>query len=122
MKPLLGRNTVPFLASMLGFLGVALGAFGAHSLRESISPKMLSVWNTATLYLFVHVFASYVAHWRGSKRIGALFLFGTLLFSGSLYMMVLTGFKVLGMITPLGGVVYLLSWASLAYVFYTEKE
>lgn len=109
------------IAAILGFLGVALGAFGAHGLGDSVSPKMLIVWKTATLYLFVHVFAALAVPKR-SPKIALLFSLGTVIFSGSLYAMVLTGHKFLGMITPIGGVLYLVSWAWLTYVFYTEKE
>ncbi len=111
---------VHVLAAVLGFVGVAFGAFGAHGLRETVSPRMLAVWNTATLYLFVHVFAALVAGRRAPKT-ALLFSIGTFVFSGSLYTMVLTGYKKLGMITPIGGVLYLVAWSCLAFVFYKEE-
>ena len=110
------------IGSVLGFLGVAFGAFGAHALKARLSPDMLAVFETGVRYQMYHAFAllivaAAVGH-AGSARLlvvaGWAFLVGTVLFSGSLYGLVLTGVGVLGAITPLGGVLFLVGWASLA--------
>ena len=109
------------VAASIGFMGVALGAFGAHAVKGSVEPGMLEVWKTATLYLFVHVFAAFQAS-RLTPRIAAMFSLGTIVFSGSLYAMVLTDLKVLGAITPIGGMIYLGAWGSLAFTYFRKKH
>jgi uncharacterized membrane protein YgdD (TMEM256/DUF423 family) len=107
------------LAAILGFVGVALGAFGAHGLRARVGPEMLEVWKTAVLYHLVHVLAMMGVAVAGS-RVGwprvvtGLFLGGITLFSGSLYALTLSEQRWLGPITPLGGVAFLSGWAALA--------
>jgi uncharacterized membrane protein YgdD (TMEM256/DUF423 family) len=109
------------IASLLGFLGVALGAFGAHALRERLSPAMLQVWHTAVLYHLLHAVALfalglYAKSSGADVRVGGGLLFaGVLVFSGSLYALALTGIKPLGAITPLGGLLLLAGWAWLAF-------
>lgn len=103
----------------LAFLGVALGAFGAHGLRARVTPDMLAVWKTAVEYQMYHAFALLVLGLlalpgRLSTAAGALFLAGIVLFSGSLYALVLSGVRVLGAITPFGGVCFLIGWVVLA--------
>ncbi len=106
------------LAAVLGFSGVALGAFGAHGLRDRVSPAMLEVYRTGVLYHLLHALASLAVglgaqRLRRARAIAALFAVGVALFSGSLYAMALTGITVLGAITPLGGLAFLAGWALL---------
>ena len=101
------------IAAALGFLAVALGAFGAHWLRSTIeSHDMLEVWNKAVLYHFVHAIALLALALYGTVNRGAwLLLFaGILIFSASLYTMALTNLRWLGAITPLGGLCFLAGW------------
>jgi len=104
------------LAAALCFLAVALGAFGAHSLRSIIeSHGMIEVWNKAVLYHFLHAVALFVLALYGAANRGAWWLLfaGIFLFSGSLYMMALMNLRWLGAITPLGGLCFLAGWAWL---------
>lgn len=108
------------VAGVLGFLGVGLGAFGAHGLRGRVPEAMLANWQTATHYLLVHAVAMLALGALGRAThaaVGlpaAMFLAGVVLFSGSLYVMVLTGSTRLGMITPLGGLCLLGGWLAVA--------
>lgn len=112
-------------AAIAGFSGVALGAFGAHGLKNVLSAKMLTVWQTAVQYHLVHSVAllalaialmvlpkSDIRLWL--QRSSTMMLAGLLLFSGSLYLMALTGIRPLGMITPIGGVSWLIAWGLIA--------
>jgi uncharacterized membrane protein YgdD (TMEM256/DUF423 family) len=106
------------LAAALCFLAVALGAFGAHSLRSIIeSHGMIDVWNKAVLYHFLHAVALFVLALHGAANRGAWWLLfaGIFLFSGSLYVMALIpqARDWLGAITPLGGLCFLAGWAWL---------
>jgi uncharacterized membrane protein YgdD (TMEM256/DUF423 family) len=104
------------LAAALCFVAVALGAFGAHSLRSIIeSHGMIEVWNKAVLYHFLHAVALFVLALcgAGNPRAWWLLFAGIFLFSGSLYMMALTNLRWLGAITPLGGLCFLAGWAWL---------
>jgi uncharacterized membrane protein YgdD (TMEM256/DUF423 family) len=115
-------NTFLLVGSLIGFLGVAAGAFGAHGLRNRLSPEMLSVFETAVRYQMYHVFAllisAVVMGRAGDARLlivaGWSFITGIVLFSGSLYALALTGMSGLGAITPLGGLAFLVGWACLA--------
>ena len=104
------------IAAALCFLAVALGAFGAHSLRSTLETHgMLDVWNKAVLYHFVHAIALLVLALYGTINRGAWWLLfaGILLFSGSLYLMALTNLRSLGFVTPIGGLCFLAGWAWL---------
>ena len=104
------------IAAALCFLAVALGAFGAHSLRSTLEIHgMLDVWNKAALYHFIHAIALFVLALYGTANRGAWWLLfaGIFLFSGSLYLMALTDIRWLGAITPLGGLCFLAGWAWL---------
>lgn len=112
-------------AAIAGFSGVALGAFGAHGLKNVLSAKMLTVWQTAVQYHLVHsvvLLALAIALMTLPKsdlrtwlqRSSNMMLTGLLLFSGSLYLMALTGIRPLGMITPIGGVSWLIAWGLIA--------
>jgi uncharacterized membrane protein YgdD (TMEM256/DUF423 family) len=111
------------LAAIGGFLAVLLGAFGAHALRDSLDDYSLSVFETAVDYHFYHALAllgvgllcrgkAHPARWLCVS--GMAFAVGILIFSGSLYLLAVTGQRWLGAITPLGGVSFLLGWGSLA--------
>jgi uncharacterized membrane protein YgdD (TMEM256/DUF423 family) len=109
---------VPFfrIAAALCFLAVALGAFGAHSLKQTLETHgMLDVWNKAVLYHFVHAVALLVLALYGAANRSAWWLLfaGILIFSGSLYVMALTNLRWLGAITPIGGLCFLAGWAWL---------
>ncbi len=109
------------LGALLGGLSVAAGAFGAHALRAQLTPRMLEVFETGVRYQMYHALALFAAAWMiqqtdapSAQVAGWAFVLGTLLFSGSLYAMALTGARGLGMITPIGGVVFLIGWVALA--------
>jgi len=108
-------------ATLSGFLTVALGAFGAHALRELVPAALMTAYQTGIEYQGIHSVAVLgigllVHHLPASnwiKRSGWLMLLGILLFSGSLYLMAITGITALGMITPIGGLCLLAGWLSL---------
>jgi uncharacterized membrane protein YgdD (TMEM256/DUF423 family) len=104
------------IAAALCFLAVALGAFGAHSLKSTLETHgMLDVWNKAVLYHFIHAIALFVLALYGTANRGTWWLLfaGIFLFSGSLYLMALTDVRWLGAVTPLGGLCFLAGWAWL---------
>lgn len=110
------------LGSCSAFIAVALGAFGAHGLKGRLSPEMLGVFETGVRYQMYHAFglitvAWAVAHWPHANIgiAGWLFLGGTIIFSGSLYTLSLTGMSWLGAITPIGGLMFLAGWVWLAW-------
>ncbi len=106
----------------LALLGVALGAFGAHALRERLSPEDLAIFETGVRYQMYHALALFAVAWAASRwpgtavnAAGWMFIVGVLIFSGSLYALVLTDTRWLGAITPLGGVALILGWGFLAW-------
>lgn len=109
-------------AAINGALAVTLGAFGAHALKQSLSATAIQTWHTAVQYHFVHVLALFalgvLAKSTGlllpGKVAGLAFMLGIVLFSGSLYGLALGGPKVLGPITPLGGLCFIMGWVALA--------
>ena len=109
------------LASLSGFTGVALGAFAAHGLRGKLSENLLNAFQTGVSYQLWHTMALIgvaVLLLRSPdstllKATGVLFALGIVLFSGSLYLLTLSGIGKLGMITPLGGVLWLVAWLCL---------
>ena len=109
------------LACVLALTAVALGAFGAHGLESRVSGERLEVFETAARYQMYHALALFAVAWahsrwpgRAAKLAGWLFIAGIVLFSGSLYMLVLLDRPQLGAITPLGGVAFMAGWLSLA--------
>lgn len=105
------------LAAILGFLAVALGAFGAHGLKETLAQHATTaIWEKAVLYHFIHTVMLFVLAQRRPVLTGAWLSFfaGIVIFSGSLYVLAVTNVKWLGAITPLGGVSLLVGWAWLA--------
>jgi uncharacterized membrane protein YgdD (TMEM256/DUF423 family) len=111
------------LGAVAMFMAVALGAFGAHALKARLAPDMTAVWQTAVQYHAWHALALLavgllLAQYPGRFGLawaGWLFVAGIALFSGSLYVMALTGIRGLGAITPLGGVAWLAGWVALAW-------
>ncbi len=115
-------RTILLLASVFGATGVALGAFAAHGLRSTITPELLTVFETGVRYQMYHTFALFVTgllmRGGGSSKLylaGCLFVAGIILFSGSLYVLALTGLRDLGWITPLGGLSFLGGWIVLGW-------
>ncbi|MED1800632.1 DUF423 domain-containing protein [Brevibacillus porteri] len=110
------------LGSISGFLSVALGAFGAHALKEKLDEYSLGIFHTGVTYQTTHALAlvlvALLLKWypdsSGLVWAGWCFAAGSLIFSGSLYTLAMTGIKVLGAITPIGGVLFLAGWALLA--------
>jgi len=105
------------VGGILGALGVALGAFGAHGLQGRVDPPALEWWHTASRYQTLHALAilAVAAHPAVPRWAGWSFLTGIVLFSGSLYVMTLTGIRALGAITPLGGLCFIAGWLLLAF-------
>ncbi|HLU65926.1 MAG TPA: DUF423 domain-containing protein [Kofleriaceae bacterium] len=108
------------ISAVCGASAVALGAFGAHALKERLEPAALQTWNTAVLYHLVHALALLAlalyarATGRGVAVPAGLLLAGTALFSGSLYLLATAGWRWLGPITPLGGLCFIAGWIALA--------
>ncbi len=108
------------VAAISGLLAVILGAFGAHVMKGIISPEMLEVYKTGVQYQFYHTFAllavGILMNFNPSKTLkwsAYLFMTGILLFSGSLYVLAISGVKVLGIITPFGGITWIAAWILL---------
>lgn len=106
------------------FIAVAAGAFGAHGLKDRVSAEMLAIFETAARYQMYHAFALLAVAWASARFAnstqlitigGWLFIIGTILFSGSLYILSLTEIRWLGAITPLGGIAFLAGWLCLAW-------
>lgn len=111
------------LGSINAMLAVILGAFGAHALRQRLSAQMLEVFQTGVQYHFYHALGLVLVGLlatqfpAGGVRISAwLMLAGIVLFSGSLYLLALSGIRQLGMITPLGGLCFIMAWGILTVV------
>jgi uncharacterized membrane protein YgdD (TMEM256/DUF423 family) len=109
------------VGALSALVSVAAGAFGAHGLRVRLTPEYLAVFETAARYQMYHALgllavAWAITRWPGALPVwaGWLFVAGTVLFSGSLYALALTGVRWLGAITPLGGVAFLAGWLCLA--------
>ena len=110
------------IGAWLGALGVAAGAFVAHFLRGRLAPEMLSVFSTGVWYHLIHALALLIVAWATTRwprtattLAGWLFVVGTVLFSGSLYLLSLTGIQGFGYVTPLGGVAFIAGWLALAW-------
>lgn len=107
-----------FAGSLLAGIGVALGAFGAHGLPNMLGATELAWWNTAVQYQMWHALGLLGLGASRLPRPGlpaALLLIGTLIFSGSLYVMALSGWRTLGMVTPIGGTLMIAGWALVAW-------
>lgn len=108
-------------AGVAGFTGVALGAFAAHALKTRLAPEALAVFETAVRYQMYHVFAICAAAWAWARWqhktfavAGCMFVAGIVVFSGTLYVLALSGERWLGAITPFGGLAFLTGWLCLA--------
>lgn len=114
------------ISAIIGISGVVLGAFGAHGLEERLLENgHLDNWRTATLYLFVHAIALLVVSQSGDTRmlrsVGWFWTIGIALFSGSLYILAVTGITKLGMVTPFGGLCFLIGWVLVAWNACTNR-
>lgn len=111
------------LGAASAFVAVGAGAFGAHGLRARLTPELLAVFETGARYQMYHALALIVVAWATSRwpassaaAAGWCFVAGTVLFSGSLYALALTGVRWLGAVTPLGGLAFLAGWLLLVRV------
>lgn len=107
------KNYWILIGGIFGFLGVALGAFGAHGLKNTLTPEMLEIFRTGVLYQLIHTAAILAVGLSGNKKLFKAALFfsiGIILFSFSLYLYTITGITQLAMITPFGGVSFLIGW------------
>ena len=112
------------ISGLCGFTGVALGAFGAHGLKETISPEMLETYKTGVFYQLIHSVVLLALSLLGNKALYKscyFFLIGIVLFSFSLYIYAVTGIKFLAMITPFGGVSFLIGWSLVIYYSVKNK-
>jgi len=110
------------LGAAFGALGVAAGAFGAHGLKGRLTPEMLAVFETGVRFHLIHALGLLAVAWASTRwasaairAAGWLFVVGILVFSGSLYVLTLTGIRGLGAITPFGGVAFIAGWLLLAW-------
>ncbi len=116
------EKTFLALGALSAAVGVALGAFGAHSLRNLVPEASVSVFETGVRYHVYHALGLLAVAWAATRFGGSLvylsgwlFVTGILLFSGSLYLLVITGQRWLALVTPLGGVAFILGWLMLAW-------
>lgn len=120
------------IGALMGFSAVALGAFGAHALKDKLAPDLLSIYEVGVNYHMYHALATFVAVWISliapgmlASLSGWLFVGGTLIFSGSLYLLAMTGIRTFGAITPIGGLLFLAGWLCVALavlVNYTKPQ
>lgn len=117
----MNERTLIAVAAINMFIAVAAGAFGAHGLKNILSPELLAVWHTAVTYQMVHalgLFTIALLMQRIDSALlpwaGMLMLTGIVIFSGSLYVLSLTGIRIIGAVTPVGGVAFLLAWILVA--------
>jgi uncharacterized membrane protein YgdD (TMEM256/DUF423 family) len=122
MRKMVPERTFFVLGALLAGLAVAAGAFGAHALRDRLAPDMLAIFETAARYQMYHALALLgvawaTTRWPDSSAVlaGWCFVAGIVVFSGSLYVLALTGTRWLGAITPLGGLAFLAGWALLVW-------
>ena len=114
--------------SILAALAILFGAFGSHALKEKLSLEELEIYDIATRYLMFHalgIFGIGILGYQVPSQIliipFSLMAFGILIFSGSLYLISLIGYKKLGMVTPIGGLALIISWIMLAYNIYKQS-
>ncbi|MDR4495348.1 MAG: DUF423 domain-containing protein [Nitrospirales bacterium] len=115
--------------AILSLLGVAAGAFGAHGLRPILTEQMMAVFETSVRYHLVHGLAILIAGFsghlfrhRGFLWAGRSFILGVFVFSGSLYTLSLSGIRTFGILTPFGGLAFLIGWGLLAWGYWSAKE
>jgi uncharacterized membrane protein YgdD (TMEM256/DUF423 family) len=119
------------LGAVLMALAVSMGAFGAHALKERLDEYSLSVYEKAVFYHFIHALGILLVALlartgaisdSAEARAGWLFAIGILLFSGSLYALAISGTRILGAITPFGGVAFIAGWLVLAYAAFRAQR
>lgn len=117
------------IGAISALIAVILGAFGAHGLEDVLTARMLEVFETGNRYHFYHSFAllfvgllAFHIDGKWLRASGWCFLFGVLIFSGSLYALALSGMGMLGAITPVGGLLYMIGWLLLAVAAYTRTK
>jgi len=124
-------RTFAILGVSFAFLGVALGAFGAHALAAhfAANPELEPTFETAARYQMYHALALFIVAWlaeRCDSRLirwsGWLFTLGIVLFSGSLYILSIFNVLIMGAVAPLGGMCFLLGWACIAWMLWREKS
>ena len=124
------RKLLIIIASLLGAIGVIIGAFGAHAFKDTLEASgMLDTFNTAVEYHFYHTLAALIApllikkHNQASKAKTASFLFllGIVLFSGSLYVLCFTEATYIAFVTPIGGLSFIMGWLTLSYAAYRSQ-
>lgn len=115
--------------AVLSLLGVAAGAFGAHGLRPILTEQMMAVFETSVRYHLVHGLAILIAglsanffHHRAFLWSGWSFILGVFIFSGSLYTLSLSGIRTFGILTPFGGLAFLIGWGLLAWGYSSAKD
>ena len=118
------------IGAILLALAVILGAFGAHGLRDRLDAYSMSLWEKAVFYHFIHAMGVLVVSILprtqtfpapGASNVCALLTAGILIFSGSLYLLAVTGVRAMGMITPIGGLAWIAGWLLLAYYFVAQR-
>jgi uncharacterized membrane protein YgdD (TMEM256/DUF423 family) len=121
MSPDAGGRHFAAAGAFSAFIGVAAGAFGAHALHATLPPALLTAFETGVRYQLIHALAllvcgGWIERWpsRAMSAAAALFLIGTVLFSGSLYALALSGRSAFGIVTPFGGLALLAGWLTLA--------
>ncbi len=119
-------KTFVLSATIFGALGVAAGAFGAHGLEDRLDARALDIWQTAVHYEMYHALALLGTAWvadqvasTAATIAGICFIVGILIFSGTLYVLALTGIRWLGAITPIGGVSLIAGWIALFVAAYS---
>ncbi len=122
-------NKIPFFAAIIAGLGVALGAFGAHALKDTLAESgTTETWKTAVFYHLVHAVAAWGTYFcpiltnKLNQRAAACWLSGIILFSGSLYILALGGPRWLGPITPLGGLLFMIGWGWAAAAVWRSAQ
>jgi len=123
------ERTLVAIGALNMFIAVGCGAFGAHGLKKMISEEMLVIWHTAVTYQFMHALgmiavALLMPRMGGAalRWAGQLMLAGIVVFSGSLYLLALTGTRILGAITPMGGVAFLAAWLLVAWAAFKSAK
>ncbi|MNV36879.1 hypothetical protein D3C71_1283730 [compost metagenome] len=116
------------LAALNLMVAVGAGAFGAHGLKRMLTPELLAVWQTGVMYHLVHALGLFIIALLGARfgspllsAAGLVMFAGIVLFSGSLYLLSLTGTHWLGAVTPLGGAAFLAAWAMVALAAYRAQ-